>query len=425
MSATGYFFRILLAAQCILLACGSIAELYSCPSLHFCSCGNGRIDCICPKGDEKLDLTVIFDTDVRVIRVHNCGNVTVPYYMASNLQLEEMSFTNLALLHIHSLAFAGTSRIDYLQMRNIADLVLDKYALFGLTNASAIELRNVSIDSIASTTIAGYANVEEVVIRDSNVGSVESFAFHLANQSIFRMINTRVEYLQNASFYAGDVALLEFYNDTFVYTDDGSFALTHVGVFNVTGCHFAHVHSEMVVGNDVREFVFDGNHVEMIGEHAFWNLVATSSVHIADNKFSSTERDSLALSVTGSPGVRITFSNNSFSCDCQLFWLWEKMGYHKYSGVFNSGYCFGPEELQGAALVNVTPVFVEEMQACTGLVLSDASTAATTGKPIRVHKHSVKGGMSASTISKAWQDKAASGYCLLALASLLYCWCIV
>ncbi|XP_064483301.1 leucine-rich repeats and immunoglobulin-like domains protein 1 [Ornithodoros turicata] len=377
MASTRTFLQVFVTSCCIVISYSFLSALYSCPSLHLCSCSSNTIECVCPMGNERLEFSIVVDPDVRVITVHNCGNVTLPFYMLANHELEELRFTNVAELHVNTLAFAGTIRLDFLYLRNVANLVLHKHSFFGLSNVTSIEFRNVSVQHIGTATFAGYTNVNEFVIRDSRIGLIEGFGFTLANISIFRVINTRVENLQNASIWVSGIDIVEFDNDTFLYTDDSAFALTDIVSFNITNCHFAHVHSEMIVGKGVDQFAFEMNNVEMIGENAFWNLVARSRVRIADNKFSSTEKDS--LSVFSSPGLRIEFFNNSFACDCQIFWLWEKMGYHRYTDLFKSGYCFVPEELKGVPLANVTPVYVEETETCTGFVR--ATESVPTKKP--------------------------------------------
>ncbi|CAN7945284.1 unnamed protein product [Ixodes pacificus] len=316
--------------------------VFSCPSLELCSCTSDRVDCVCPRGDEDLDLFALYETDVRVISVRHCGSVLVPPYLVAGLSLDELSIGDVRQLKIRALAFEGVDRLTSLRIRRVDSLVLDQFALHGLREAALIELNSVTMDEVPTAGLSGLMGVDEIHFRDSRLGTLHSMALLLANASLFRMENCTVARMQNASLVADSLSSVQLINCTFEDTDQGALVLHNVSRVVVSGCQFGELRHKFLLAQLVDVFVFERNALPFVGRQTLRALSSLPNVSISQNEFQRVD------SLPTGPGIAL--SNNSFECDCHLAWMWEHP-----RALLSAGHCAGPRPLRGVALDMLRP----------------------------------------------------------------------
>ncbi|CAN8006012.1 unnamed protein product [Ixodes hexagonus] len=332
---------LLVACLRVTLPTDAVA-VFSCPSLELCSCTSDKVDCVCPRGDEDLDLFALFETDVRVISVRHCGSVLVPPYLVAGLSLDELSISDVRQLKVRALAFEGVDRLGALRIRRIDSLVLEQFALHGIREATLVELSSVTLDEVPTAAISGLMGIDEIHLRNSHLGTLRSMALLLANASLFRMENCTIASMHNASLVADSISSVQLVNSTFADTDQGALVLHNVSRVLVSGCRFGELRHKFLQAQLVDTFVFERNVVALVGRQSLRALSSLPNVTVSHNAFQQVD------SLPTGPGVVV--SNNSFTCDCRLSWMWEAP-----RSLLSAGSCASPGPLQGAALSLLRP----------------------------------------------------------------------
>ncbi|XP_076340981.1 uncharacterized protein LOC143241655 [Tachypleus tridentatus] len=331
--------------------CDGIYHL--CPSPDSCICTGSMINCTCSQQqDVRLFSVTTFETTN--IMVRGCRQVTLSLGFMSHHSLEELHFSYLQSFLIEPFAMGEVKNLGILKIHNIENLNIQSHGIGGLENVSLVDIRNVKMGHVPLSAFGVFNNIQKFQIFDSTIETLEPLAFIMSNIDQLIIANSYISELQNSSMILHNIRKLAFINSSIHFMERASLNLENINEIIFKDCHFNRISGEAISAK-VGKFRFQGNTVEVVESKAFWNVAVEETVVFCRNNFSAAEPDSLIPNngPNSLANVSLDISNNFFSCDYSLAWMWKSA--KQYEKLLYNGFCWGPSsELIDKLMSNLT-----------------------------------------------------------------------
>ncbi|GFS86683.1 beta_helix domain-containing protein [Nephila pilipes] len=311
------------------------------------------LECFC-ENRENFTMHPIYDFDITRITVRGCGNVRVPFAALNNLQLEVLEFLDLERLTILSFSLSSVQGVEILKIADIADLEVVQHAFVGLYNIDRFILRNVTANILTRDAFSSITNVRHFMVEDSTFKNVEELAFAIHNVTNFSAKNTEFHTLENCAFLIHNSEEVLFDNCVFQETKNGSFILSFVDSLVFRNSQFGELATSYLQSNGLKTFSIINSVIEELKPEAFKDLEVHELINFKNNTIKIAYENSLnAILTQPSNYIDIKFCCNSFTCDCNIFWLWSLKDIDENVTVLEKNWCIGDKQ---KSLNNYIPI---------------------------------------------------------------------
>lgn len=218
----------------------------------------------------------------------------------------------------HDLAL-DTQRVRLSHM-NIGEI--PKHAFSYLPNLTLIEIEQSNVGYISGCAFMNIPSLKTLVFDKTVVGSIESYAFNsMSKMQRIEFFKSRIGRLKAFALYK----LSDIININFIDTNIQYFYSNALyGISNITSLDLVNNNVSDIVTDAFREVQVDS--LQMT-ENSFWNM----HCGVLDVIFRSADS--------------FVFRENTFYCNCSIYWLLSTSGQQIYKDFLNSNRCHGPGKL--------------------------------------------------------------------------------
>ncbi|KAF8790987.1 hypothetical protein HNY73_005925 [Argiope bruennichi] len=296
------------------------------------------LECMC-EDRENFIVDYIFDFSITRIVIKGCGDVRIPFASLTNLQLTEIEFADLNKLTIFPFALSSVQGVSILKISDVADLNIIQHAFVGLYNIDQFIIRNVTANIIKSDAFSAISAVNQFLIEDSTFHEVEQFAFAIQNITTFNIINTEFHIMANYSLLLHNVKDVLFDKCVFHETENGSFVFSFVDSVCYKNCQFSEIETTAFHSNPLNVFSITDSYIENLKPEAFGGLDIQQSFIFTDNTVDITYDNSFSIFATTFNEINMSYCCNTFTCDCNIFWMWGLKYLDKNNTMLENSYC--------------------------------------------------------------------------------------
>ncbi|GIY25717.1 uncharacterized protein CDAR_263741 [Caerostris darwini] len=297
------------------------------------------LECYC-EDRENITLHPIYDSEITRITIKGCGAVRVPFSALNNLQLQELEFIDLNKLTILPFALSSVHGVSVLKIADVADLEIIQHGFVGVHNIDRLIISNVTVNTLTKEAFNSVTNVNMFVVEDCTFREVQQLAFSLHNVTNLMINNSEFYFLQDYSFLIHNSEKVIFEHCLFHQTENGSFILSFVDSVYFKSCHFKDIATTAFHSNVLSNFSITDSIIEDLQPEAFGNLVIQDKITFKNNSVSITYETSLDPLLTPYYNLSVDYCCNSFTCDCNIFWLWE-MKNSDENNILENSKCIG------------------------------------------------------------------------------------
>lgn len=338
---------------------------------HSCTTDDYVLYCIC-KDKDYITITANMNLDIRLIKVEGCGIVDVPLVAIPNLYLEEVKLFNIDELNISPFAFAGIQALHTLIIENVQNFNVNAHGFQGLENVTNVIIKNVSSSSLVTHSFNRILNIETFRIEDSYFGSIEEEAFNISNVNVFQMENCRIDGIDSNAFIIHNASLVQFTNSYIGSTRNHSISLSFVDVLTFINLDFELIESHFINAISLQKFMLKGCNIQSMNSSSLSQMDVIEEITIVNNTIKNAE-DFLLCSTDKSYGVNslnIYTCCNFFTCDCNIYWMWEHNDDQFYKDLIASSSCLETNE----KILSMQPV-TDKKKNCISLEFRNSSNS--------------------------------------------------
>lgn len=316
-----------------------------------CISEDASLNCFC-KQKENITLTAILDFEITQITVKDCGFVTIPLGAITHLQLMSISLTDIEQLDILPFAFVGVQEIQSLRIENIRKFNVQKHGFVGLYNVSNVIIRNVTSEKIAIGSFGAVSNIQNFLIANSVFQEIQETAFVMTNITNFTISDSKLRSLANISFLLHNSESVTFENCDIEETRNNTFTMSFVENLNFINCRFGIIASTFILSSSLEEFTFSYCTVEQLQTDAFALVDASKYITFTHNTIKLADEYSLIPSTGTFNSKKVEIENccNSFTCDCNIYWLWLPEEGTSYDSFLKNSFCLHKPETNLSSL---------------------------------------------------------------------------
>lgn len=258
--------------------------------------------------------------------VHGCTAVGCPKDCYCNKKFVDCS----AVMEFPLDLELDTERIRFSQM-NIGEIPPKAFSY--LPNLKIIEITNSNIGLVAGCAFSELATIVKIVIDKTVIGSVESYAF-IGLQSL--------KQLEMNDCKIGRLKPFAFYN------------ISNITLFNMIKVNILNFYSHALFKiSNITEMVFASNNISDMLTGSLMKMEGVMSLVIEMNTFWNMHCG--VLDSFYNINERLAFENNTFYCNCSIYWLLLPNIREKYNGILPRLRCHGPDGLKNKeSLANVS-----------------------------------------------------------------------
>ncbi|GIY23000.1 uncharacterized protein CEXT_480021 [Caerostris extrusa] len=259
----------------------------------------------------------------------------------NNLQLQELEFIDLNKLTILPFALSSVHGVSVLKIADVADLEIIQHGFVGVHNIDRLIISNVTVNTLTREAFNSVTNVNMFVVEDCTFREVQQLAFSLHNVTNLMINNSEFYFLQDYSFLIHNSEKVLFEHCLFHQTENGSFILSFVDSVYFKSCHFKDIATTAFHSNVLSNFSITDSTIEDLQPEAFGNLVIQDKITFKNNSVSITYETSLDPLLTPYYNLSVDYCCNSFTCDCNIFWLWEMKNSDENDNILENSKCIG------------------------------------------------------------------------------------
>lgn len=309
---------------------------------NICTLIDFTMHCKC-KNRENITLTATVNFDIKNIRIDSCGIVQVPLGALPHLQLDEIAFTDINELYIRPFSLVGIQALHTLKIHNIKKFTVAPHGFVGLMNVQNVLIKNVFSKELMEGSFGGVTAVERLRIEDSYFGDVQDNAFILTNITVLSIVNCTFENIDSNSFLIHTAKEVTFSNCDFQNATFNSICLSFVDSLTFDQCFFGILEPHSLYTRNLKVFKFEESEVVELKANAFALVDASEQISFKNNRIYFADEDSLYFRTENFTSEEINIHNccNYFTCDCNIYWLWENNDTLFYQSFLNKSYCLG------------------------------------------------------------------------------------
>ncbi|KAG8202011.1 hypothetical protein JTE90_010382 [Oedothorax gibbosus] len=280
------------------------------------------VECLC-SNRENFTYTSLFVYNINRITIKGCGSVHLGFDSLSNLHLKQLSFVDLQSLTLQTFSLFWTEEIENLKIEDVGDLIIQQHAFSGLRNVDMVTLKNVTVQRLPKEAFSSIANVRLMIIEGSAFYYIEQLAFVVQNVTILKVIDSEFHALEDSSFFILESDVVQFKDCTFETTDNQTFVISRVDSISFYNCSFEDLAPNSVQTHNVNTISFTNSVIEVLHPDAFTGLKVVEKIEFKWNTIRIMYNNSLEpILAPELKYVEVDFCCNSFTCDCNIFWLW-------------------------------------------------------------------------------------------------------
>ncbi|CAL1274532.1 unnamed protein product [Larinioides sclopetarius] len=299
------------------------------------------LECMC-EDRENFTVDSIIDFSITRIIIKGCGDVRIPFASLTNLQLSEIEFADLNRLTILPFALSAVQGVSVLKISDVAELNIIQHAFVGLYNIEQFIIRNVTASTVMKDAFSAISTVNQFLIEDCIFQKVQQFGFLLQNITHFNAINTEFHAMENYSLTLHNAKNVVFESCVFHETQNASFTFSFVDSVYYKNCHFWEIETTAFHSNPLNVFSITDSYIENLKPDAFGGLELQGFFVFTDNTIDITYETSFTSIFTPQYSeLDLKYCCNTFTCDCNIFWMWSLKDLDKNNTMLEESYCIG------------------------------------------------------------------------------------
>lgn len=308
---------------------------------NLCTLVDYTMHCKC-ENRENITLTATVHFDIKNIKIESCGTVHVPLGAVPHLQLDEIAFIDITELYIRPFSLVGIQALHTLKIHNVKKFTVAPHGFVGLMNVQNVLIKNVFSKQLLEGSFGGVTAVEKFRIEDSHFGDVQDNAFILTNITSFSILNCTFDNIDTNSFLIHTAKEVTFSTCYFQNVTFSSICLSFVDSLVFDHCFFGILEPHSLDTRNLQIFKFEDCEVEELKTNAFALLDASEQISFKNNRIYFADEHSLYIRTENfTSHDNILNCCNYFTCDCNIYWLWENNDTLFYQSFLNKSYCIG------------------------------------------------------------------------------------
>lgn len=333
----------------VLLALVCAVQTFTCPQM--CNCRAHLMTCKCGSTTQPFTLSSV-SPSATMLTIRDCQRVQIHGNPFNSLSLDLIEISSSASVVLTEITFLGSGHVRRLHLYDIANLTVS--SLMSL-KADKLEMRNVTIDILPAHFITGESSIQEVHISDSKIGTLSEYAIYVQNDRSLDIVDCSIQFFAKTSITLGNVMRFSLRGSTIHDMSEDAIHILEVKRMLVVSNAIHTMNEGSFVADGIEEFVFANNSVHALMEQSLYHMINVDKMTLSDNRFRRVDRNGILMHLKVEE-AQFSIERNEFFCDCDLTWLWQESGFHKFDKFLTSSTCFGPEPLRGHTLGSVSPV---------------------------------------------------------------------